>query len=1075
MADTQETKTKVVEEYVNKISKDFVADKATEHSYRPALVEMLSKLLSNFIVRNEERRIECGAPDITISKGQDNASIPVAYIETKDVGDNDLDGNRITGNKEQFDRYKKALSHIVFTDYLDFHLYEEGAFVDSVRIADVKGCKIAIINDNIPKFIEMVGHLANATPQKITSPKQLAKIMAAKAKLLADIILRTLEIENEEKDDEKKGALSKQWIEFQHHLITDLSQKSFSDIYAQTIAYGMFAARLHDKTPETFSRLEAAELIPKTNPFLRKIFQNIATFGVEESIVWIINDLVEIFKVTDIHNVMKNFGDKSGTKDPMTYFYEFFLKEYDPDLIKKYGVFYTPLPVVTFIVNSVDEILKKSWNLPMGLADYSKVQLKQSNALYTDNRTKTRKRFDLKEYHKVQVLDPAAGTGTFLTEVINKIWENVKGDQGAWQNYVEEHLLPRLNGFEIMMAPYAIAHLKMDMVLSQKGYVSKSDRRLKIFLTNALENTDNNIEPLFFDFLATEAKEANRIKKDTPVMVMLGNPPYSNFSSNKSSWILEKINDYKEGLNETKINLDDDYIKFIRLGQYYIEKNDGGGILAYITNNSFIDEPTRLQMRKSLMDVFDEIYILNLHGSQIKGETNDGKDQNIFKIRSGVSINIFVKKNLANQEKKRNCLAEVYYYDVYGKRSDKFNFLNTMGFSKIPWIKLKPCSPNYYYIPKDLSAKPEYVKGFKIDELMSINNSGIKTDRDTLFYDYKKEQLSSRILKLLSHSYNEEDAIKYDIRDSSSYKLSHRIDKKIFDEQKIRKCCFKPLDSKYIYYDETIISRPAYPVMKHLLKKNIALIATRKNRQLSTMYFFATNGITDIHFLDSGADSLRVFPLYLHPSEAEAKLGETPKPNLEKKIWDKINKIIKASSTPEQIFDYIYGVLFTPSYQMRFKEFLKDEIPRIPYPKNKACFEKIAALGTKLRKLHLAENDVNLQSFATSFPISGEDNKNMVDDIRFEKDCENQNNDAAVTGKVFINKKQYFANVPEIAWNLFIGGYKPAQLWLKNRMNKSLTYEETQDFHKIIAILEETYKLMKELDLVHNYSTSFPS
>lgn len=1070
MADTQEAKTKIVEEYVNKISKDFIADKATEHSYRPALVEMLSKLLSNFMVRNEERRIECGAPDITISKGQDNASIPVAYIETKDIGDNDLDGNKITGNKEQFDRYKKSLDHIVFTDYLDFHLYKNNVFVDSVRIADVKGCKIAIINDNIPKFIEMVGHLANATPQKITSPKQLAKIMSAKAKLLADIVLRTLEKENEERDDEKKGTLSKQWIEFQRHLINDLSQKSFSDIYAQTIVYGMFAARLHDKTPETFSRLEAAELIPQTNPFLRKIFQNIATFDVKESIGWIINDLVEVFKVTDIHNVMKNFGDKSGTRDPMTYFYEYFLKEYDPDLIKKYGVFYTPLPVVKFIVNSVDEILKNSWKLPMGLADYSKIQVKQSNALYTDNRTKTKKRFDIKEYHKVQVLDPAAGTGTFLTEVINKIWDNVEVDQGAWQSYVEDHLLPRLNGFEIMMAPYAIAHLKMDMELSQKGYVSKSDQRLKIFLTNALENTEDNIEPLFFDFLATEAKEANRIKKDTPVMVMVGNPPYSNFSSNKNQWISEKISDYKKGLNETKLNLDDDYIKFIRLGQYYIEKNDGGGILAYITNNSFIDEPTRRQMRKSLMEVFDEIYILNLHGNQIEGETNDGKDQNIFKIRSGVSINIFVKKSHVGLEKKRNDLAKVYYYDVYGKRSDKFNFLNTMEFSKIPWIKLEPSSPNYYYIPKNLSAKPEYVKGFKIDELMLVNNSGVKTDRDALFYDYNKEQLGSRISKLLSRSYDEEDVIKYDIRDSSSYKLFHRIDKKKFDAKKICKCFFKPLDSKYIYYDETIISRSAYSVMRHLLLENIALVATRKNRQLSTMYFFVTSGITDIHFLDSAADSLRVFPLYLHPSESEAKLGEK-KPNLEPKIWDKINKIIKTNSTPEQIFDYIYGVLFTPGYQMRFKEFLKDEIPRIPYPRNKESFDKIAAMGAKLRKLHLGENDINLQSFATSFPVSSEDYKNFVDNVRFEKDCENQNNDVAVTGKVFINKKQYFANVPEIAWNLYIGGYKPAQLWLKNRTNKSLTYEEIQDFHKIIAILMETSKLMKELDMANNYSS----
>ena len=1067
MVDLDKSKIQAVAQYIDEVSKQFSTGKATEHSYRPALAKLLGDLLPKFTITNEPSRIQCGAPDYIIAKGKGATSIPVAFVEAKDIGDSDLDGNRL--HKEQFNRYKNSLDHILFTDYLDFHLYENSEFINSIRIAEIKGNKIALIDTNVPMFLEMVAHLAESMPQKITSSTKLAQMMAAKARLLAEVIEKTLET-----DSEKTGELAGQWKSFQKVLIHDLTERQFADIYAQTICYGMFAARLHDDTPDTFSREEAATLIPKTNPFLRKVFQNVAAFDVDTSIAWIVDDLAETFRVTDMPKVMKNFGKATGQADPMIHFYEDFLRYYDPKQKKACGVYYTPEPVVHFIVNAVDEILKSRFNLSDGLADTSKVTIRQTSNLYTDNRTKDHKKYETREYHKVQILDPATGTGTFLAEVVRKIYSGMENQKGAWQNYVEEHLLPRLNGFEFMMAPYAVAHLKLDMVLAQTGYKAKQDKRLRIFLTNSLEECDHDTGTLFAQWLAQEANEANLVKRDTPVMVMIGNPPYSVSSSNKSAWIQGLLDDYKRNLNEKKLNLDDDYIKFIRLGHYYVEKN-GEGVLAYISNNSFIDGITHRQMRKALMETFDEIYILDLHGNTRKKETtpDGGKDENVFDIMQGVSINIFVKKKQsvilseARKGEVEGSLARVYHYELFGKRFEKYAFLAKTSFSDIPWYELTPQAPQYFFVPKDFSVQEEYEKGFKVDDLMKVRNSGVKTDRDLLFYDCDKDCLIERISSLLSGKQLEKNFIElYNVVDSSSYKITDKIKCCKFDNSKIQKAEYRVLDFYYIYYDEKLVSRAAFNVMQHLRKANVALVVPRQCSS-DWKYVFCTNTIGDHNLIASagklGAGDL--FPLYLYPTEGEEKLGETRKPNLDEKIWHKIDACLDSSTpfpsassgnyaqndnshitTPEQIFDYIYGVLHTPSYREKYKEFLKIDFPRIPYPENKAEFERIASIGNKLRKLHLMEE---IPPLATSFDIEGD---YVVTELRFEKE------------KVYINKTQYFGNVPELAWNFYIGGYQPAQKWLKDRKNRTLTFDDISHYRKIIAILIETHKLMQNLD-----------
>lgn len=617
-------------QYLDNINQRFKLGNATEHTFRGDLQTLIESLVPTIRATNEPKRQSCGAPDYILTK----KDIPVGFIEAKDIGDRDLEGQKKTGNKEQFDRYKASLSNLIFTDYLTFILYRESEFVTKVSIAEITDKGIKPLTENFASFENLIKDFCTHIGQTIKSSKKLAEMMAGKARLLSEVIEKALNSDEEHSED---STLKDQMYAFKDILIHDITAKGFADVYAQTIAYGMFAARLHDPTLPTFSRQEAYELIPKSNPFLKKLFGYIAGLEVDDRIKWIVDDLVNIFLACNVEGILKNYGKSTKMEDPIIHFYENFLSEYDPKLRKARGVWYTPAPVVNFIVRAVDDILKTEFDLPQGLADTSKTKIKVN--------VQGQNKIQEQEVHKVQILDPATGTGTFLAEVIKHVHRKFEGQQGIWSNYVETHLLPRLNGFELLMASYAMAHLKLDLLLKETGFKPTKDQRFRVFLTNSLEEHHPDTGTLFANWLSSEANEANRIKRDAPVMVVMGNPPYSVSSTNKGEWIQNLIGDYKMNLNERKINLDDDYIKFIRYGQYYIEKT-GEGILAFITNNSFIDGITHRQMRKHLLETFDKVYVFDLHGNAKKKEVcADGSpDQNVFDIMQGVSINIFVKR-----------------------------------------------------------------------------------------------------------------------------------------------------------------------------------------------------------------------------------------------------------------------------------------------------------------------------------------------------------------------------------------------------------------------------------------------
>ena len=735
-----------IEQYIKAINEQFRTGIAREHSYRPMLQQLLDEQLPSFVVTNEPARIDCGAPDFIISSKKTNT--PVFYIEAKDIDDRDLDGRK--ENKEQFSRYKKSLDHIIFTDYLDFHLYENGEWVKNVRLAEVHGDKICLCKESIDDFNALIGHVATTKPAAITSAKRLAEQMAAKARILSSTINNAFRLAEENEDAyEANKQLQAQLDAFRLVLINDLTPEGFADIYAQTVAYGMFAARLHDHTPNDFSRQEAANLIPRTNPFLRNIFQQIAGYDLDERIAWIVDDLVNVFLATDVQKVMKNYARKGMHHDPMIHFYEDFLTAYNPALRKSKGVWYTPQSVVQFIVRAVDEILKCDFGLAEGLADHSKSMHEVVNEQYSKGerfKRKLTKPTSKIEMHRVQILDPATGTGTFLAEVVNLIYDKFQDMQGMWQGYVNEHLLPRLHGFELLMASYAVAHLKLDMLLEQTGFNhADNKKRLKIYLTNSLEECHPDTGSLWAQWLSDEASAANRIKRDCPVMVMIGNPPYSGESQNKGEWIMQLMEDYKKepggktGLKERNPKwINDDYVKFIRLAQYYIERNKCG-VIGFINPHGFLDNPTFRGMRWNLLNAFDKIYTINLHGNNKKKETcPDGSaDENVFDIQQGVSINLFVKTG----EKKATELGKVYYYDLYGKREDKYAFLENTPFTEVEYKELNPIAPMYFFVPKDFELMEEYEKGVSLDCIFCQTNVSVVTAKDKILVDFNRKDL----------------------------------------------------------------------------------------------------------------------------------------------------------------------------------------------------------------------------------------------------------------------------------------------------------------------------------------------
>ena len=1042
----------MIQEYLNQLRQELKTGNALEHSYRPALKNFIESLETNIRAVNEPSRSEHGAPDF-IFLNKTNVNLILGYAETKDINVN-LDQVEKT---EQLKRYL-GYPNLVLTNYLEFRFFRNGEKYQTIIVAKRIGSDINTLEENFSFLERELKSFLEGKPETITNGKRLAGIMGGKADRIRINVINFLQNEND-----KNQELLRIYKVIQKLLIHNLEINKFADMYAQTLVYGLFVARYYDKTPDNFSRQEARDLIPASNPFLQQFFEHIAGSNFDRRLTYIVNELCDVFKVSDVQAIIKkhyNLLGETRDKDPIIHFYEDFLKEYDPQLRKQMGAYYTPVPVVQFIIHAVDHILKTEFNLPEGIASTDKIE---HQIVIQGNKAKL-------NLHKVQILDPAVGTATFLNESIKFIYAKFKGQEGLWESYVEKELMPRMYGFELMMAPYTIAHLKLAMTLKETG-IDHFDHRLGIYLTNTLEEGVKVNEDLFnvglAEAISEEAQAANDIKRDRPIMVVIGNPPYSGESFNKGAYAMKLVEKYKfepggkEKLRERNPKwINDDYVKFIAFAQETISKT-GEGIVSMITNHGYLDNPTFRGMRWNLTKTFSSIYVLDLHGNVKKKEVapDGGKDENVFDIQQGVAIIVAVKHKTENKG-----LADVFRADIWGKRETKFEFLLRNTISQVRWEKIRLNEPLYVFLNKDENLEKEYKKGIKINELFPVNTIGIVTSRDSFIIDENQEVLARRISDFVIGK-TLDSGLKSLVKESAGFNFDHARSLG-FDDSSIYPIQYRPFDDRFIYYKDYFIERSRKEIMQNFLgRENIGLLIKRQGKQ-NFSYVFITDKIAESCVFESAYANNTVCPLYLYQNRNQSNLFNDKKrqSNLNiglvqqllvnigiyKWVDDHANKKNEDTNiiSPLDILDYVYAILHSPTYRNTYNDFLKSDFPRVPTAKDKKSFWEFVKLGGKLRQLHLMQ-DNGFSNLKTSFSVTGD---NIVGNVDYRED------------RVYINESQYFGNIPKVVWEFYIGGYQPAQKWLKDRKGKKLTYEDITHYQKIILAQIKTIEIQKEID-----------
>jgi predicted helicase len=1007
--------------------------RGSELLHYPALKTLLDNPAVGIETAIEEKGNKAGIPDFTVRR----RDLLVGYIEAKDVG-LDLDAAEKT---EQLKRYRESLNgNLILTNYLEFRWYVEGKQRLKAVLAQRGGDEIQV--SDTAGVAALIEGFLNCTGTPISTPENLAKQMAR--------LTRTIRLATEEalKAETERGELRQLKRGFNEILLPDLNDPEFADMYAQTVSYGLFAARVgHAQNPGggAFNRRTAGTYIPATNPFLRRLFNSIADTDSISQINWAVDDLVELLERADLGGILENFGRRTRQEDPVVHFYETFLAAYDPALRKSRGVYYTPEPVVSFIVRSVDAILKERFNLPLGLADNSKDAVTQQP--------------------RVRILGLAAGTGTFLYMVVNQIYQNLEemGMAGAWNQYVRDSLLERLFGFELLMAPYAIAHLKLGLQLQNLGYQFAAKQGLGIYLTNTLDEALKKSEVLFAQFVAQEANEASAIKRDVPVIVVIGNPPYAVSSSNKGEFIEALMKRYKEAVRAEKNiqPLSDDYIKFIRFAHYRIEQT-GSGIIGFITNHSYLNGLIHRGMREELLKTFDRLYVMDLHGNSLLEEIPpDGRaDQNVFDIKQGVAILIAVKdlgeRGESVTRPKENTGKKVFHYDLWGSRQAKYEFLNNSDVDSVAWSELRPSAPNYYFTPKKFELSEEYSSAWSIADIFSVKSSGIKTHRDEFVIDADRQALKERICNFADSKVSASEIKEsYKLKDSPSWQVepSRKAVARLNIESLIEKVTHRPFDVRYIFFSSSCADRLRVEVMRHLLHPNLALLTMRGIREERFQHFLVSEMPVNKDALSS-KDNCYIFPLYLYPNTENERgnLFAHRIPNLSSDFLSAIREKLGCTPTPEDIFYYAYAVFHSPTCRQRYAEFLKIDFPRLPLTSNNQLFQALSQKGQELVELHLMKSK-KLNKLIAKYPVSGE---NAVTSVTYKPPLQ----------RVYINTQQYFEGIPPEVWAFKVGGYQVLEKWLKDRQKagRCLSFDDILHYQRVAVALKETVRIVAEID-----------
>ncbi|WP_121029363.1 type ISP restriction/modification enzyme [Helicobacter pylori] len=1086
----------MLKEYLESI-KDLTPEK-NELTHRLFLHNLLDRLKNHFNkefkIEHEPERKQGSQPDFRVSY----QGLNIGYIENKKVG---TDLSQLL-KSAQILKYLELNPNLMLTDYLNFVWVGKDEENKPLIKREISVASLDELSKPLKPnpqterdLIELFKSFFNYEAAPITNAKDFATHLSTPTKYLKDALITY----------QKDMQVSSIFKNFKEYLYEELSFEDFSDAFAQTLTYSLFLAKLNHPF-EKINLDNVRSSIPKNFAVIREMADFLKKLDAIKEIQWLLNEILSLINHVDMDSILKDLNDD---KDPYLHFYETFLSAYDPKLRESKGVYYTPDSVVKFIINALDSLLKTHFkDAPLGL----------KSALDNEN---------------IKLLDFATGTGTFLLEAFRKALEMRKTSDGGTSTKEDKYqnLLKQFYGFEYLIAPYTIAHLNLSQAFKEEFKKPlKENDALQIILTNTLIQPSEivahrGLQPIF----EKELLNAKEIKKNENILIITGNPPYSGASSNEGlfEWevkatygiepefqtietkknvkladeiqtLLNNIQKQKESGSKNALKelkqlhskyklqkekntkwILDDYVKFMRFAQNKIESL-GHGLFGFISNNAFLDNPTFRGLRRSLLECYDELYILNLHGNaRKKEETPQGaKDENVFNIMQGVSINLFVKNPQVVKQK-------IHYYDVYGQRAEKYAFLAQNDLNSIEWLELAPRAPFYLLLPLKTPLLEEYEQGFSVQEMFQVGGTGICSQRDHVVFHKDKKSLL-KLLKDFSTLEPSELRRIYNIKkDGRDWRLEYAIkDVKANAnnlEEYIVSCQYRPFDFYYTYYTGKSKSFIAYPrgeVFKHMLppppptnpktpnqtRKNVALNIARQSKMHGEWrYVMAHKELVDINLIAS-AGSMGVgynYPLYQfnNPNYTE---------NFTPEFRSFIDKHYSHSFEPLEVLGYIYTLLYSPNYRKRYEEFLKADYPKILFTNNKDLFRALSLLGIELIGLHVLNQESLKYSFEklkdATIGESGYKEAHERNPIISKKLSYNEPEQ-----RLYINHSAYFSGVSQEIHDYMIGGYGVLDKYLKSHKNEPCDFDHVTRIIKIIARTIEIQKTLGFLtsDLPH--------
>ncbi|GAP22817.1 type ISP restriction/modification enzyme [Leptolinea tardivitalis] len=1023
--------TQTLQNYLASISEITQRDDSREESYYSTLETLLLTLATKTVkVTTLPKKTEAGNPDFRVWDGRQHIT---GYIEAKKPGTN-LDQVETT---DQLKRYLKTFPNLILTDFYEFRLYREGNLIKQVQIGRqfiAKKLRTLPPLENEEQFAELIEYFFNFSLPRTFTANTLARELAKRTRFLRDEIVSQEIQEQQEQPNQLHGFFEA----FKKYLIPALDEKTFADLYAQTVAYGLFAAR--SRSGESFSRQTAVNFIPRSIGILHDVFQYISLGNPSPQMEVIIDDIADVLSVADIDAILHQYARQGKGSDPIMHFYETFLSVYDPALREARGVYYTPEPVVGFIVRSIHDLLKTRFGLSDGLAS-----------------------------PEVTMLDPAAGTLTFPAEAIRLAVDEFtrKYGEGGKARFIQEHILKNFYAFELMMAPYAMGHMKINLLLEELGYTLQNGERFNLYLTNTLDMKEIEATALpGLSALSHESKLAAKVKKQDPILVIMGNPPYSGMSANRSEWTEKLLKTDLDGaqsyysvdgkpLGEKNPKwLQDDYVKFLRFAQWKIEKA-GRGIVGMITNHSYLDNPTFRGMRQSLMKTFDEIYIVNLHGNSLKKEiAPDGsKDENVFDIQQGVAIVLLIKGLETS-----NCV--IKQIDLFGLRENKYRWLENLDIGEVQFSFLSPESPHYFLIPRKTKDIKQYENWFPIDKAFLVNRMGIVTSRDDFIIDFSKDQLKRRIFQLQDTQIsNELLANAYKLIDKPNWSLQNTrsiIQSESDLENYFRTILYRPFDNRTIFYHDALLERSRLEIMRHMIQgENIGLCLSKRVEGNKTWDHIFISKTIITHHTVSLKEGNFLFPLYQYPDPNQRDLFSSStverQPNISSELINILSSAYERQPIPEEILYYIYGIFYCPSYRSTYAEYLRTDFPRVPFAGDYAVFRQMADYGKRLADLHLLESP-ELDPPVCRYQGSGGNDR--VEKVVYDP----------ADGRVHINAGKYFEGISPEMWTYQIGGYQVLNKYLKDRKGRLM--DDPRRYARIATAIQKTIEIQSELDPV---------